>query len=95
MFDTCAERQLCLIAFLPHILDSMAAGRNGYIETLLTIAERYKQRPFGCVCVCEERALKLSILKCNTDGYGLKVAKIPSWRKVWMLEDLVTQYGYS
>ncbi len=38
-----------MIAFLPHILDSMAAGRNGYLETLLTIAERYKQRPFGYV----------------------------------------------
>lgn len=46
-FDACAERQLCMVAFLPHILDSMASGRNGYIETLLTIAERFKQRPFG------------------------------------------------
>lgn len=47
MFDECAERQLCLVVFLPHILDSTAAGRNGYIETLLNIAQRYKQRPFG------------------------------------------------
>lgn len=49
VFDTCADRQLCMVAFLPHILDSTAAGRNGYIATLLGIAERYKQRPFGYV----------------------------------------------
>ena len=51
VFDACMERQLCIVAFLPNILDSMAAGRNGYIETLLGLAERLKTRPFGYVLV--------------------------------------------
>jgi len=49
VLDTCFERQICMISFLSHILDSMAAGRNGYIQMLLTVAERYKQRSFGHV----------------------------------------------
>ena len=47
VLDQCNERQLCFVAFLPHILDSMAEGRNQYIEILKTIAEKYKQRSFG------------------------------------------------
>ena len=30
---TCLEKQLCFISFLPHILDSGAEGRNGYLDT--------------------------------------------------------------
>ncbi len=51
VLDTCFERQICMISFLSHILDSQAAGRNGYIQSLLTVAERYKTRSFGSVCL--------------------------------------------
>ena len=47
VMETCFEQQLCMIAFLPHILDSMAVGRNGYIQTLLSVAEHHKTRSFG------------------------------------------------
>ena len=47
VLDECANKQLCMLSFLPHILDSGAEGRNGYIETLLTLGEKYKQRSFG------------------------------------------------
>ena len=47
VLDQCSERQLCFISFLPHILDSMAEGRNNYIEILKGVAEKYKQRSFG------------------------------------------------
>ncbi len=30
-------RQLCFLAFLPHILDSSAAGRNAYLKVCLTL----------------------------------------------------------
>lgn len=46
-FDACAEKQLCTVAFLPHILDSGASGRNEYIELLQSLADKYKSRPFG------------------------------------------------
>lgn len=44
--DTPAK-QLCLVAFLPHILDSKAKGRNAHIEMLQEIALLYKERPFS------------------------------------------------
>ena len=47
VLDQCNERQLCFVSFLPHILDSMAEGRNKYIEILKSVAEKYKQRSFG------------------------------------------------
>ena len=47
VLDQCNERQLCFISFLPHILDSMANGRNDYIQILKTVAEKYKQISFG------------------------------------------------
>merc|ERR1712079_328159 len=30
--EQCDGKQLCIVGFLPHILDSQAAGRNAYIE---------------------------------------------------------------
>lgn len=45
--DDSKPKQLCLIAFLPHILDSKAKGRNGYIDMLKEIALMYKERPFA------------------------------------------------
>lgn len=46
-FTACTEKQLCTVAFLPHILDSGAAERNKYIGVLKAMAEKYKSRPFG------------------------------------------------
>lgn len=40
-------KQLCIVAFLPHILDSKAKGRNENIKMLQEIALLYKERPFS------------------------------------------------
>jgi protein disulfide-isomerase A6 len=40
-------RQLCLVAFLPHILDAGAAGRRGSLDMLARVAALYKARPFS------------------------------------------------
>jgi protein disulfide-isomerase A6 len=45
--DETKPKQLCLVAFLPHILDSKADGRNKYISMLKDIALLYKERPFS------------------------------------------------
>ncbi|WPT13493.1 Protein disulfide-isomerase like 2-2 [Picochlorum sp. SENEW3] len=42
-----APKQICLVAFLPHILDSKADGRNRYISMLKEISLSYKERPFS------------------------------------------------
>lgn len=40
-------KTLCIVAFLPNVLDSGAAGRNAYIDTLKAGAEAFKGRPFS------------------------------------------------
>jgi len=39
----------CLVAILPHILDSGAKGRNQYIDVLKEVAKKYKSKPFSYV----------------------------------------------
>lgn len=40
-------KQLCLVAFLPHILDAKASGRNAHLTMLRALAEEAKDRPFA------------------------------------------------
>lgn len=49
--EQCAGNQICLVAFLPHILDSKAAGRNGYLATIKEVAKSFIDRPWGYVWV--------------------------------------------
>uniref|UniRef100_A0A8C9VZZ9 Protein disulfide-isomerase A6 n=1 Tax=Scleropages formosus TaxID=113540 RepID=A0A8C9VZZ9_SCLFO len=44
---TCEDHQLCIIAVLPHILDTGASGRNGYLEVMMKMAEKYKKKMWG------------------------------------------------
>ncbi|KAG8445647.1 hypothetical protein GDO86_010433 [Hymenochirus boettgeri] len=44
---TCDEHQLCIVAVLPHILDTGAAGRNSYLETMMKMADKYKKKMWG------------------------------------------------
>uniref|UniRef100_H2MBI5 Protein disulfide-isomerase A6 n=1 Tax=Oryzias latipes TaxID=8090 RepID=H2MBI5_ORYLA len=45
--STCEGSQLCVIAVLPHILDTGAAGRNGYLEVMIKMAQKYKKKMWG------------------------------------------------
>ncbi|XP_062267031.1 protein disulfide-isomerase A6 isoform X1 [Platichthys flesus] len=44
---TCEDSQLCIIAVLPHILDTGAAGRNSYLEVMVKMADKYKKKMWG------------------------------------------------
>lgn len=44
---TCEEHQLCIVAVLPHILDTGASGRNSYLEVMLKMADKYKKKMWG------------------------------------------------
>ncbi|XP_069831829.1 protein disulfide-isomerase A6 [Dendropsophus ebraccatus] len=44
---TCDEHQLCIVAVLPHILDTGASGRNAYLEVMLKMADKYKKKMWG------------------------------------------------
>ena len=45
--DVCAGRQACVLAFLPHILDAGAAGRNRSLAVLRAGAKAFASRPWG------------------------------------------------
>jgi len=45
--ENCDGKQLCIIGFLPHILDSGASGRNTYIDVLKKSGEKYKNNGWG------------------------------------------------
>jgi len=47
--EQCDGKQLCIVAFLPHILDSQAAGRNAYVDILKKVGEKYKNQGWGYV----------------------------------------------
>lgn len=36
---------ICLLAALPHIIDSGKAGRDGYLDTLLDVAKKHRKAP--------------------------------------------------
>ena len=44
-------KSLCILAFLPHILDSHADGRNAYLGVLKEAAEQFKGRRFSFLWV--------------------------------------------
>ncbi|KAG2496699.1 hypothetical protein HYH03_005115 [Edaphochlamys debaryana] len=44
-------KRLCLIAFLPNLLDSKAAGRKRYVGILKKVAEAYRDKPYSYLWV--------------------------------------------
>lgn len=47
MKDACDEKPLCVVSVLPHILDCQSECRNKYLDTLKTLADKYKQKMWG------------------------------------------------
>uniref|UniRef100_A0A8B9JK95 Protein disulfide-isomerase A6 n=1 Tax=Astyanax mexicanus TaxID=7994 RepID=A0A8B9JK95_ASTMX len=45
--STCDDSQLCIVAVLPHILDTGASGRNSYLDVMRKMAEKYKKKMWG------------------------------------------------
>nr|XP_023011529.1 protein disulfide-isomerase A6 homolog [Leptinotarsa decemlineata] len=47
--ESCDGKPLCVVAVLPHILDCQSECRNGYIELLTTLGEKFKKKMWGWV----------------------------------------------
>lgn len=43
--------RICVVMFVPHILDSLAAGRNGYLDTLASLAKEFRGKPLNFVWI--------------------------------------------
>ena len=61
--------QLCMLAFLPDILDTQASGRNAYIKVLKASAEKFKDRPFSYLWAAAGKQPGLED-KFEVGGYG-------------------------
>ncbi|XP_036195059.1 protein disulfide-isomerase A6-like [Myotis myotis] len=51
---TCEEHQLCVVAVLPHIPDTGAAGRNSDLDVLLKLADKHKKKMWGSSLLGED-----------------------------------------
>lgn len=47
--EACKDKQLCIVSFLPHILDCQSKCRNKYIDLLKELADKYKKNSWGWV----------------------------------------------
>lgn len=47
--DACEQHPICVIAFLPNILDCQSKCRNNYIEILRKLGDKYKKTMWGYV----------------------------------------------
>lgn len=69
-FDEQCGGSMCLVAFLPHILDSGASGREAYLEMLRVQAVKYKKQQMGFMWAeaAQQSALE-SLLDMGGGGY--------------------------
>nr|GMD33536.1 protein disulfide isomerase-like 2-3 [Ipomoea batatas] len=69
MEEKCGSAALCFVAFLPDILDSKAEGRNKYLEMLLSVAEKFKGKPYSFVWAAAGKQPDLE-KHVGVGGYG-------------------------
>lgn len=46
LHEHCEDKSICVLVFLPHILDSKKNGRNAYIDTVTTVTTQVRGQPF-------------------------------------------------
>ncbi|KAH7696904.1 disulfide-isomerase A6 [Aphelenchoides avenae] len=47
--EACAEKQLCIVTFLPQLLDCQSECRNKYLNLIKDLIAKYKKSPWGWV----------------------------------------------
>lgn len=69
MEEKCSSAAICFVAFLPDILDSKAEGRNKYLDILLSVAEKFKGKPYSFVWAAAGKQPDLE-KQVGVGGYG-------------------------
>ncbi|KAK1353648.1 hypothetical protein POM88_052013 [Heracleum sosnowskyi] len=69
MEEKCGSAAISFVAFLPDILDSKAEGRNKYLELLLSVAEKFKTKPYSYVWAAAGKQPELE-KQVGVGGYG-------------------------
>lgn len=49
VYKECTEKSLCVVAFIPHILDCDSGCRNSYLKILQGLGDKYKQKLWGWI----------------------------------------------
>ena len=78
--DDHVPKQLCLIVFLPHILDSRAEGRKAYLKILQKVSENYKEMSYGYLWAEGGKQKKVEET-FGIGGFGYPAALLYSPRK--------------
>ncbi|CAF3884311.1 unnamed protein product [Rotaria magnacalcarata] len=94
--DSCAEKQLCIISFLPNILDCQSECRNEHLTMLKSFAESYKRNRWGWLWVEAFRQPKLEeTVGIGGFGYPAQVAINARKGKYVVLKGAFSQTGIS
>jgi len=77
----CEEHPLCVIAFLPHILDCDAACRNSHIENLVKLGDKYKKKQWGWLWAesMQQQDLEQAV---DVGGFGYPAMVVLSHKKM-------------
>jgi len=77
--DNCASKQLCIISFLPHILDCNAECRNEYLSILNKMAEAHKKFGYLWAEALQQPELENSL---GIGGFGYPAMAALNFRKM-------------
>ena len=81
MEDQCDKKPLCVISFLPHILDCQSKCRNDYIKMLTKMADTFKKQGWGWVW--SEGAAQLDLESAlDVGGFGYPALAVVSAKKM-------------
>jgi len=88
----CEEHPLCVIAFLPNILDCQSSCRNAYIDSLNKLGDKYKKKSWGWVWseAGAQHALEESV---DVGGFGYPAMVVLSHKKM-KYSTLTGSFGY-
>jgi len=78
--DNCNEKPLCVVSFLPDILDTQASGRNAFLKTLRELGDKYKAKLWGWVWTSAATHSKLE-QALGVGGFGYPAMAVVNIRK--------------
>jgi len=79
--EQCEEKSLCVVAFLPHILDCQSKCRNNYIKMLTNLGDKFKKQGWGWLWTEGAAQLKLEDA-LNVGGFGYPALSVVSAKKM-------------
>eukprot|EP00111_Clytia_hemisphaerica_P000059 TCONS_00000140-protein len=78
--DNCNEKPLCIVSFLPDILDTQASGRNNFLTVLRELGDKYKAKLWGWVWTSAATHQKLE-QALGIGGFGYPAMAVVNIRK--------------